>query len=686
MTKITPDHLQRAAYIYIRQSTLEQVHVNLESKRRQYALAERARHLGFSEAVVIDEDLGRSGGGTARPGFDRLIGAIGSGVVGAVFAIEASRLARNGRDWHTLLEFCGLVGSLIIDEEGIYDPRLSNDRLLLGMKGTISEMELSAFRQRSREAIREKSKRGELLTLVAIGYVRASDNRLELDPDKRVRAALQLVFQKFHEFGSVRQVQIWLSQERIDLPTQTYGPTGRSVIWRTPGYRTVYHILTNPIYGGAYVRGRTTTIVRIEGSRKRVLKRDVRNPTDWEVLIPEHHPGYITWDEYLRNQALIADNANKKGPAVRGSVRHGHALLAGLVRCGVCGSRMGAAYGGRYGRTTRYRCRGAEHEYRFGESCFTFGGYRVEEIVGREALRVLSPAGAAASAKAVEIVLQEGSERRRQVELALESARYEASRAERQYDAVDPANRLVAADLEARWNARLLDVQRLEAELAAADSKQHRLTAAEQIDLLRLGTDLESAWNDPAATPDLKKRILRTLIREIVVRPESDNLEVAVHWQGGDHTVIRVPRPRPGQRRAVTSDETATIIAALARRLPDNAIAAVLNRTGHRTAHGRTWTRARICSWRSTHGVAVYRLGEQAERGELSLNDVMVRLGISKATAIRLIKKGSLPAQQVCPGSPYVIAATDIDNPNVLAAIGRSPVPPDSGQLGLELQ
>ena len=419
MTKITPDHLQRAAYIYIRQSTLEQVHVNLESKRRQYALAERARQLGFSEAVVIDEDLGRSGGGTARPGFDRLIGAIGSGVVGAVFAIEASRLARNGRDWHTLLEFCGLVGSLIIDEEGIYDPRLSNDRLLLGMKGTISEMELSAFRQRSREAIREKSKRGELLTLVAIGYVRTSDNRLELDPDKRVRAALQLVFQKFREFGSMRQVQIWLSQERIDLPTQTYGPTGRSVIWRTPGYRTVYHILTNPIYGGAYVRGRTTTIVRIEGSRKRVLKRDVRNPTDWEVLIPEHHPGYITWDEYLRNQALIADNANKNGPAVRGSVRHGHALLAGLVRCGVCGSRMGAAYGGRHGRTTRYRCRGAEHEYRFRESCFTFGGYRVEEVVGREALRVLSPAGAAAAAKAVEIVLQEGSERRRQIELAL---------------------------------------------------------------------------------------------------------------------------------------------------------------------------------------------------------------------------------------------------------------------------
>jgi DNA invertase Pin-like site-specific DNA recombinase len=216
MTKITPDHLQRAAYIYIRQSTLEQVHVNLESKRRQYALAERARQLGFSEAVVIDEDLGRSGGGTARPGFDRLIGAVGSGVVGAVFAVEASRLARNGRDWHTLLEFCGLVGSLIVDEEGIYDPRLSNDRLLLGMKGTISEMELSAFRQRSREAIREKSKRGELLTLVAIGYVRTSDNRLELDPDKRVRAALQLVFQKFREFGSMRQVQVWLSQERID--------------------------------------------------------------------------------------------------------------------------------------------------------------------------------------------------------------------------------------------------------------------------------------------------------------------------------------------------------------------------------------------------------------------------------------------------------------------------------------
>jgi DNA invertase Pin-like site-specific DNA recombinase len=272
MTKITTDHLRRAAYVYVRQSSLEQVHVNLESKGRQYGLAERARQIGFDEVVVIDDDLGRSGGGITRPGFDRLIGAVGSGVVGAVFSIEASRLARNGRDWHTLLEFCGLVGSLIVDEDGIYDPRLSNDRLLLGMKGTISEMELSAFRQRSQEALRAKSKRGELLTMVAIGYVRSADNRLELDPDRRIREALELVFRKFGELGSIRQVQLWLSQERVDLPAQTYGPAGRSVIWRTPGYRTVYNILTNPIYGGAYVRGRTVTTARIEDGRKRLLK------------------------------------------------------------------------------------------------------------------------------------------------------------------------------------------------------------------------------------------------------------------------------------------------------------------------------------------------------------------------------------------------------------------------------
>lgn len=686
MNKITPDHLRRAAYVYVRQSTLVQVHVNLESKRRQYGLTERAKQLGFDEVVVVDEDLGRSGGGTVRPGFERLISAVGTGVVGAVFAIEASRLARNGRDWHTLLEFCGLVGSLIIDEEGIYDPRLANDRLLLGMKGTISEMELSAFRQRSQEAIRAKSKRGELLTLVAIGYVRSTDNRLELDPDRRVREALDLVFRKFAELGSIRQAQLWLCQERVDIPAQTYGPTGRSVIWRTPSYRAVYHILTNPVYGGAYVRGRTASKARIEDGRKRVVKSRVHSYDQWEVLIPNHHPHYIPWEEYLRNRAAIADNANMMGRFVRGSVRKGRGLLAGLIRCGVCGHKMGVAYGGPSGQITRYRCRGAEHEYSTGESCFTFGGMRVEEAIEREVLRVISPIGITAAADALEADQREGDERCHQIELALEAARYEATRAHRQYDAVDPTNRLVAADLEDRWNARLADVQRLQVDLAAANADRPGLTMAEKVALLGLGADVETAWNHTAAPPDLKKRILRMLIREIVVRPKSEALEVVVHWQGGDHTALSVVRTQSGHHRLVTAGETAAAITAMARLLPDADIASVLNRMGHKTAHGKTWTQARICTWRSDHDVTLYRDGERAERGELTLDEVAVRLGVSRPTVIRLIKRGTLVAQQICPGAPYVISEAAVASAAQLPAVGVGPQSPHQNQLGLTFQ
>jgi DNA invertase Pin-like site-specific DNA recombinase len=293
MSKISAEHLCRQAYVYVRQSTLDQVHNNVESQRRQYGLVERARALGWSEVQVIDEDLGRSGAGIHRPGFERLLAALCQGQVGAVFCLEASRLARNGRDWHTLLEFCRLVNALLIDEDGIYDPRQPNDRLLLGMKGTLSEMELSTFRQRSQAALRAKAKRGELLSTVAIGYIRTSDDRLEQDPNERVRAGLALVFRKFRELGSVRQVLVWLRQERIELPSVAYSPHGRQVVWKLPVYNTVLKILTNPIYAGAYAFGRTKTHTRVEQGRKRMTKGCRQAQQDWEVLIVDHHEGVL---------------------------------------------------------------------------------------------------------------------------------------------------------------------------------------------------------------------------------------------------------------------------------------------------------------------------------------------------------------------------------------------------------
>ena len=278
MTKLTPDHLGRSAYVYIRQSSVDQLLHNHESRRRQYGLADRARTLGFADVVVIDDDLGRSGGGISRPGFERLLAAICEGKVGAVLAIEASRLARNGRDWHTLIEFCGLVGTLIVDEDGIYEPRHPNDRLLLGMKGTMSELELSILRQRSLEALKQKARRGELFLTVAIGYVKVRHNRIDKDPDQRIQSALDLVFRKFAEVQSIRQVHLWPRQERIDLPAVNYSvENGRSIVWKPPVYNTVHHILTNPVYGGSYVFGRTGSRTTLENGRKRVV-RGFRKP------------------------------------------------------------------------------------------------------------------------------------------------------------------------------------------------------------------------------------------------------------------------------------------------------------------------------------------------------------------------------------------------------------------------
>ena len=390
MSKITPDHLARQAYVYVRQSTLDQVQHNRESQRRQYGLAGRARTLGWGDVVVIDDDLGRSGAGVHRPGFERLLAALCEGAVGAVFCIEASRLARNGRDWHTLLEFCRLVDTLIVDEDGIYDPRQPNDRLLLGMKGTLSEMELSILRQRSYAALMQKAQRGELLTTVPIGFLRTRNDRIELDPDRRIREAIGLVFGQFRELGSIRQVLLWLRQERIELPAVLYGPEGRSVVWKLPGYHALNKMLRNPIYAGAYAYGRTKTVARVEQGRQRNLKGQRVEQPDWPILIRDHHDGYIGWDEYECNQRQIAHNANMQGVMVRGPARNGGALLAGLLRCGHCGRKLHVAYSGTKGQCLRYHCRGALVNHGAGHR-ISFGGRRADQRVVEEVLRCLQP-------------------------------------------------------------------------------------------------------------------------------------------------------------------------------------------------------------------------------------------------------------------------------------------------------
>jgi excisionase family DNA binding protein len=690
MSKITPEHLARQAVVYIRQSTADQVANNLESKRRQYGLANRARDLGWVDVDVIDDDLGRSGGGVARPGFERLLAAICEGRVGAVVAIEASRLARNGRDWHTLLEFCGLVGTLIADEDGVYDPRLPNDRLLLGMKGTMSEMELSVLRQRSLEALKQKARRGELFMTVAIGYVRIGRDRIEKDPDRRIVEAIALVFAKFAEMQSVRQVHLWFRHERVPLPAICYGAEGRQIHWKPPVYNTILHLLTNPIYAGAYAFGRTGSRVSIEGGRKKIVRGFRKERKDWEVLIQDHHEGYLNWANYERNLGLIADTANGKNPMSRGAVRRGEALLAGLLRCGHCGRKLHVAYSGKDGASGRYHCRGG-HFNHGGAPCISFGGMRIDRDVAAEVIERLAPLGIEAALAAQKTRSRAIQDKRRQLELALEQARYEAGRARRQYDAVDPDNRLVATELEKRWNERLVVVHDLEAEVEGlAAHPTAALTPEDRERLMTLGADLERAWRSPGVTWETRKRIVRTLIDEIVVRVEENTLALVIRWHGGDHSSLRVKKNHSGQHRWSAEAETIDLVRVLARQMPDKAIASVLNRAGKTTGRGNGWTQSRVCSLRSHNEIATYREGERRERGEVTLDEAAAALTVSPSTVRRIIKDGDLTATQLCKGAPWVIRAADLELGMVRKAADtrrlRRPPSADPLQKELDLQ
>jgi DNA invertase Pin-like site-specific DNA recombinase len=677
--KITPDHLARGAFIYIRQSTVDQLANNHESRRRQYGLAERARALGWTDVTVIDDDLGRSGSGVSRPGFERLLAAICEGRVGAVFAIEVSRLARNGRDWHTLIEFCGLVGTVIVDEDGIYEPRHPNDRLLLGMKGTMSELELSLLRARSMEALKQKARRGELFFTVAVGYVKVGRDKIEMNPDRRVREAIGLVFTRFAEMQSIRQVFLSLRADQIALPyIDAKSPGQHQLRWKPPVYATVSNLLTNPVYAGAYVFGRTGSRVTIENGRKRILRGYRKDRSDWAVLLVDHHEGYLSWADYERNQRLIADNANGKGMMVRGAVRKGEALLAGLLRCGHCGRRLLVSYNGTKGDIGRYHC-DATRSNPEAAPCISFGALRVDQAVGAEIVRLLQPLGVEAAIGVITDGEHQAGEKQRQIELALEQARYEAARARRQYDAVDPDNRLVAGELERRWNAALAAVDQLDKELEALVRQRPAvLDAEERQRLLRMGADLEAAWHHPAATAVTRKRIIRAVLREVVAHAEDDQIRLLLHWQGGDHTHLTVRKNRRGQTRWTVEPETTDLIRACARLMPDKAIAGMLNRTGKRTGRLNGWTQSRVRGFRNTHGIAVYVDGEWAERGEITLTEAAKMLDLSPLTVLRWIQAGIIPAEQYCKGAPWVIKRRDIEGHDLVERVKTARKGPSS--------
>ena len=660
MSKIAAEHLSRSACVYIRQSTQDQLIHNQESQRRQYGLADRARALGWTEVEVIDDDLGRSGGGVERPGFARLLAEVGKGGVGAVFAIEASRLARNGRDWHTLIEICAIVGAILVDEDGIYDPRQPNDRLLLGVKGTMSELELSMFRQRSQEALKQKARRGALFLRVAAGYVKAGSDRIEKDPDSRVQDAIKLVFSRFAEYQSARQVHLSLREEGIELPAKGRTSEARGVVWRLPRHSSVSNILTNPIYAGAYAFGRTGSKVTVEDGRKCIRRGVRRQMSEWDVLIKDHHDGYISWEDFERNQRILANNGYRKASGMAmGAVRSGELLLAGLVRCGHCGRKLQVHYSKTYGRYSCYLARENHGTAR----CISIGGLGIDAAVSAEVMRVLKPLGIDAAVKAMEAQAGQTSAAERQLGLALTQARYEVSHARRQYDAVDPANRLVAGELERRWNAALENVQRIEGELAAiAARKPPPLGDEERQQLTELGADLQRTWSHPAATPATRKRILRAALKEIVVRKEGAVVDAVLHWHGGDHTKLQLKLRlnAAGRHREPVHEEALALVRDLARLMPDRQIARLLNRLGKTTSFGNAWTQERVKGFRKHHEIEAYRDGEWAERGEITLEAAAKIVGVCNMTALRMLRRGDIKGRQVCPGAPWAVSAADL--------------------------
>lgn len=689
--KITPERLQRPAIVYVRQSSPHQPLHNTESGRLQYAMADRVRALGWKEIEIVDEDQGRSATTTSgRTGFQRMVAEVALGKIGAVAAIEVSRFARNNRDWHQLIEMCGMVDTLLIDHEAIYDPRRPNDRLLLGLKGSMSEYEIDLLRQRSLEARWAKARRGELVIQAPVGFLKTSDQRLEKDPDLRVQRAIELVFAKFFELGSARQVAMWFVEHGVDLPARRHGVAGLETWWKRPAYRTVIAVLEEPTYAGAYAYGRTT-------SRKKVIdgalqKTTARKPLDeWTVLIPGHHDGYIPWEEFIRIRKMLDDNgAGFHGEPRPGAPKKGPALLPGLLRCRRCGRKMMVGYSGKGATVPRYGC----HRGRLDNmeaKCISFGGLSIDAAISREILRVVQPCAIDA---AVLAVTQDNHRHGALIDallLELKAARYAEGLARKQHNAVDPENRLVAAELERRWNTTLQKVNEIDERVERAQVQAQ--VEANRSQLGALGADLTCAWDAPETDQRLKKRIVRALVEEIVVDIDLDQSEVVlvIHWKGGIHNELRVPRRRRGQAGPRTGTDVVEAIRQLVLICDDKMVASVLNRNGLVTAHGHRWCRMAITSLRNKREIAVHAPERQRAEGWMNLTEAAARLSVSPKTLRRAAESGEIAAMHPLHDAPWIFRSADIDDPVFRKRFEgringkRQPTGPDRCQLDLAI-
>ncbi|HKS53084.1 MAG TPA: recombinase family protein [Pseudonocardiaceae bacterium] len=666
-SKVAGTHLRRAAVVYVRQSSASQLERNRESTDRQYGLVERAVGLGWSRQAVrvIDADLGVSGAqGSSRSGFTELTSLVALGQVGIVLALEVSRLARSNSDWYRLLDLAGLTDTLLADADGVYHPGLFNDRLTLGLKGTMAEAELHVLRARLDGGIRNKAERGELRRALPVGLVWGEEpGQVRLHPDEAVTGVIRALFEKFAGCGSVRATWLWLRGEGLSFPLQRNGKP--DLDWVAPTYAAVHHVLTNPAYAGAYAYGKTRQERRVDETGTVHRRRRPLAVSDWEVLIPDHHEGFINWDTFQANQARINANIRPVAHAAgEGAVREGTALLQGLAVCGTCARKLAVFYQGRRKSTPGYYCTGTgELVEGRGVRHLRVGGVGIDAAVTSAFLAALAPAGLQACLAAAE-QLQTGVDAalgqwRRQVE----RARYQAAQAERRYLAVDPDNRLVARGLEADWEKALRTVADAEAELARREAERPKtLTTQEKTAILVLGADIAAVWDAPTTTDRDRKELLRTLLDEVIIHVDktAKRADLTLRWRGGALTELTIALPRQAPPKIRTSEDTIALIRRLAEHHPDPVIAGILNRQGRTSARGQAFTASIVSSLRTHWTIPCYRPGSPTtDTAPVSVAEAARELAVVPSTVHRWITDGFIPAEQTTPGAPWRIRLTD---------------------------
>jgi DNA invertase Pin-like site-specific DNA recombinase/uncharacterized protein YndB with AHSA1/START domain len=666
-SKIKTSHLQRAAYVYIRQSTPGQVEHNRESTARQYALAERACQLGWpkQQVVVIDEDLGLSGSTTdKRSGFARLIREVALAHVGIILGLEVSRLARNNADWYRLLELCGVTDTLIGDSDGVYHPALFNDRLLLGLKGTMSEAELHIIRARLDGGIRNKAARGELRRGLPVGFIWGElDGEVLFHPDEAVTGAIRTAFERFAEFGSARRVWLWFRSEGLSFPLQL-NPAGMPgpIRWVAPTYHALHQILTNPVYAGAYTYGKTR-YERYVDEQGVVRKRARHLPMEqWSVLIRDHHPGFIDWATFEANQARLDSNTRPQPHQAGGAVREGSALLQGIVTCGHCGRRLHIHYRGR-NSTPGYHCAGKDLVEGRGVYCLNIGGMIIEQAVADAFLQAITPAAIEAMRLSVEQLQANHDAALSQWRLEVERTRYEAERAERRYRTVEPENRLVARGLETEWENRLHDLATAEMELHRRERQRPTTVRPEQLHAIQcIGSDIHQIWSAPTTTDRDRKELLRTLLDEVILnlKRAEGHAHLILRWRGGAFTTLDVPVPKFKPMGPRTDEDTISLLPRLAALYSDEVIAGIFNRQGRKTATGERFTANQVGSLRRYRGIPRFQSPASPPDGELvSIRKAAQILGMNTSSIHRWLADGFIAGEQVTPGAPWQIRITE---------------------------